>query len=293
MRITNQMMTNGLLQHAQKTMNDVNITQEQIASGKRFQTPSENPTDASSSLQLKSALTVSQGYQESAALIQDWMSETDFCLSQLVDIATDAQKLVQGGINDTMDDKSRATMATELTEMINQAIDLGNTRFQGNYIFSGVRLDSPSFELTETGTLNYLGISKDMKRGIGQSSEVTMNINGDQAIAPLIQAMIKARDNLQANNTTDLPDSLDELESAMDTLVVKQTANGARMRQVETGISNMEDADINLQAILNQKENTDLLEAAAVLKSQETAYQIVLEVGNRAISALNLFDYMQ
>ena len=35
------------------------------------------------------------------------------------------------------------------------------------------------------------------------------------------------------------------------------------------------------------------LKSRSDLKAQETTYQVVLEVGNRAISALSLFDYLQ
>jgi len=36
-----------------------------------------------------------------------------------------------------------------------------------------------------------------------------------------------------------------------------------------------------------------MAEAVAMLTSQETTYKAVLEVGQRAISALNLFDVLQ
>jgi flagellar hook-associated protein 3 FlgL len=293
MRITNQMITQGFIQHAQYIQNEINSTREKIASTKKFQTPSDNPTDASRSVQLKSALTVSKGYQESASVIEDWMTQTDFCLSKLVDLGIDLETMVTSGLNGTMNDEQRITQANELTTMINQAVDLGNTKFQGNYIFSGVRLDTPAFVLSDASTIEYQGISKDMQRSIGQSSDVVMNVNGDQAIQPLIEAMIAARDALTANDTTSLSASLDQAQAAMNTLVNYQTANGARMRQVQTGIANLEEADLSIKAILSKREDTDLLEAAAILESQETAYQIALEVGSRAISAFSLFDYLQ
>jgi hypothetical protein len=44
--------------------------------------------------------------------------------------------------------------------------------------------------------------------------------------------------------------------------------------------------------VLSQKQDANLAEAISMLKNQETSYQVVLEVSQRAISALTLFDYL-
>lgn len=294
MRITNQMMTGNLIQHVEDNLTWINSLREQISSGKQFQNPSDDPVDASLSIQLKSSLNISQGYQQSAVLIRDWMNETEFSLKQLEELGEKAKNLLIRGMTDTMDENERTTsLATELSEMIKQTVDLGNTKFQGNYIFSGVRLDHQAFELTSPSSLSYQGISKAMMRSIGQSAEMVLNINGDEAIAPLINAMIEARDNLLANNSTDFPASLDKIKNTLENLINYRTGNGARMKQLDTVIDYLKKSDINIIAMISEKEDVNLAEAYTFLTSRENTYQAVLEVGNRTISALNLFDYLQ
>jgi flagellar hook-associated protein 3 FlgL len=293
MRVTNQMMVNNVIQYIDDIKNKINTTQEQIASTKKFQTPSDDPTTSSMCLQLKSSLSISEGYQNTANTISDWMSTTDFSLEQLSDIATDAYNIVLSGLNDTVDaDERKSSLATELNEMINKAVDIGNSSFQGSYIFAGVRVDQPAFVMSDENTITYNGISKEMVRSIGQNSKVTMNIDGNETIKPLIQALIDARNYLTNNDTSNLPGSLDSLKTALETLTASRTENGTRMRQIENSISNMEKADIAIRSILSEKEDTSITEAYSQLASQESTYQAVLEVGSRTLSALNLFDYL-
>jgi len=294
MRITNQMTTNNTIRYIQESLERLNTLQEQSSTGKQFQLPSDDPINASQSLSLESALSVSAGYQKTANFAKEWMTATDTSLSELTDIANQATSVVMSGLNDTESADERASaLVPQLTEMINAAVDLGNSTYQGSYLFSGVSVDSPAFQLSGTSTLSYTGTSKAMTRSIGQNSSVTLNINGDEAISPLIQAMIKARDDLTSNNTTDLATVLDDLKSALSTLTDAQSENGGRLQQVENTISDLESFDSNLKSILSDKEDTDTTEAAALLENQETTYQAVLEVATRTLSALNLFSYLQ
>ncbi|MEN6522755.1 MAG: hypothetical protein ABFD14_03420 [Anaerolineaceae bacterium] len=293
MRVTNQMMINNVIQYIDEIKNRIDATQEQIASTKKFQTPSDDPITASTCLQLKSSLSISEGYQNTANTISDWMATTDFNLEQLSVLARKASNIVLSGLNGTIDAAERkSSLANEINEMLHQAIDIGNSKFQNSYIFAGVRVDQPAFVLIDEDTIKYQGISKEMMRSIGQNSKVIMNIDGNDTITPLIQALIEARNNLATNNTSDLPGTLDKIKTALETLTAARTENGTRMRQIETSISNMEKSDIAIHAILSSKEDTSMAEAYSLLASQENTYQAVLEVGSRTLSALNLFDYM-
>lgn len=293
MRVTNLMMTNNVIQHLEENISRVNTTQEQISTGKQYQIPSEDPINASLSMQLKSSLRVSEGYQQTASSVKDWMSTTDTCLKQLEDLAIRASNIVLSGLNDTMDATERKTsLAPEVTEMINQAVDLGNAKYQDNYIFAGVRVDQPAFVVKDASTIEYQGISKTMMRSIGQANKLELNIDGNSTISPLINALVQARDSLDTNDKENLANSLDAIKDALSKLTEARTSNGTHIRQVENTISNLEKTDISIKKILSEKEDTNMAEAASLLQSQENTYQAVLEVGSRTLSALNLFDYM-
>jgi flagellin-like hook-associated protein FlgL len=126
---------------------------------------------------------------------------------------------------------------------------------------------------------------------------VTVNLDGEGAFSPLFAALIKARDALDTfNGSTDpvrLRESLGELQAALDTLSLRQTENGARQRQVRSAVDYLERTSLEIKSLLSQKEDLNMVEAISLLRAQETSYQASLEVGQRAISALNLFDILR
>lgn len=294
MRITNLMSAKNLVEQIQDNQEQIFALQEQNSTGKKFQAPSDDPLDASASMKLNSALQISHGYQSTASLVNDWMSASDSSLGQLEDLANNAINIVLSGLDDTKDGTDRTSaMATELSEIIHQAVDLGNTKYKDSYIFSGTNISTQAFALDDSDTLTYNGNSNLMVRGIGQSSNVTMNVVGSASITPLIQAMIDAKNQLSSGDLSNLPDTLETLQNAFTSLSSDRTANGARARQVTNTISAMKDSDITLKSLLSEKEDANLTEAAALLKTRQTTLESVLEVGSRTLSALNLFDYLQ
>jgi flagellin-like hook-associated protein FlgL len=72
-----------------------------------------------------------------------------------------------------------------------------------------------------------------------------------------------------------------------------RTSNGAKLRQVESASSFLETVKIETKSLLSQKEDTNLAEGIALLTNQQTTFEAVLEVSQRAISALSLFDYIR
>jgi len=91
---------------------------------------------------------------------------------------------------------------------------------------------------------------------------------------------------------TTLRTSLNDLQTASDTLDAAMGTNGTRMRQVDQVSDYLSQSAVEMKAVLSQKQDANLAEAISMLKNQETSYQVVLEVSQRAISALTLFDYL-
>ncbi|HEX2993231.1 MAG TPA: hypothetical protein VHP14_00305, partial [Anaerolineales bacterium] len=72
-----------------------------------------------------------------------------------------------------------------------------------------------------------------------------------------------------------------------------RTSNGARLRQVESAANFLETMQIETKSLLSKNEDLNMAEGIAMLANQETTYSAVLEVSQRAISALSLFDYLK
>ena len=318
MRITNRMMTESAIQNMAENLEKVSKLQEKISSTKQFQVASEDPTNASASLSLRSHLQTLNSYTDAAEMTQNWMSATDNAFDQLEQIAVRANNLILRGLNDSLSGSERAlSIAPEMQDLMDEAVEIGNTSVNGQYIFSGYQLNQKAFSLSDSATsltdyqgntftpkvANYLGDTGSMQRNLGPDQSVTLNVRGDQAILGFLQNLIQASNALKQNNINDTGDpvtdpinlksTLTGLKSSLETLDQYRTSNGARMRQVDSAANFLETVKLETKSLLSEKEDTNMAEGIALLANQQTTYQAVLEVSQRAISALSLFDYLR
>jgi len=318
MRITNLMMVNNAIQNLADSQEKVGKLRNQVSTQKQFETASDDPARASASLSLRSNLRTLESYSDTAATTQNWMTASDNALSQLEDISVQSSNLILRGLSDTISASERAvTLGTEMKTLIERAIEIGNTSVNGQFIFSGYQVNQKAFELVDSPTtivdylgnavtpkvVNYLGDQGNMQRNLGPDQSVNLNVRGDQAILGFIQNLILAGNALTQNNIhntnnplTDpltLQTALSGVKSSAETINQYRTSNGARLRQVESASNFLETVKIETKSLLSQKEDINLAEGIALLTNQQTTYQAVLEVSQRAISALSLFDYMR
>jgi flagellar hook-associated protein 3 FlgL len=318
MRITNRMMADNAIQNMADNLEKVSRMQSKIASHKQFQVPSEDPLRASTSLNLRSQLQTIESYTDTAALSENWMTASDNAFDQMEQIAVRANDLILRGLNDTLSGSERAlTLGAEMQELVAEAVELGNTSVNGQYIFSGYQVNQKAFSLTDSATplldyagnsftpkvVTYLGDQGTMQRSLGPDQSVALNVRGDQAVLGFLQNLILASNALVQNNVRNTGNPLTDpltlesavggLKSSLDTLDQYRTSNGARLRQVESATSFLESVKIETQSLLSENEDINLAEGITLLANQQTTYEAVLEVSQRAISALSLFDYLR
>jgi len=308
MRITNRMMMENTIQHMSDNLEKMSKLQSKISSGKQFQNASDDPARASVSMSLRSRFSTLESYSDTADVTKDWMTASDNALDQTQDVALRAQNLILRGLNDSLSATERATtLATEMRDLLNQAVEVGNTSVNNQYIFAGYQVNNKAFELVDSTTtltdysgnpftpkvVNYLGDQGMMQRSLGPDQSVTLNVRGDQALDGFLQNLVSAGDALMQNDTTALQTILGNLKSSMNTLDQYRTSNGARLRQVDSASDFLDTMKIETKSLLSKNEDINMAEGIAMLANQETTYNAVLEVSRRAISALSLFDYLK
>jgi len=318
MRITSRMMVDHAIQRMSDNLEKISKLQDGVATGKQFRNASEDPLRASQSLGMRSHLRALDSYSETAETTQNWMVASDTAFDQLEQIAIRANNLILQGLNDTLSDSERAaTLGTEMQDLLNQAVEVGNTSVNGQFIFAGYQVDSKAFELVDAATplvdykgdpftpkvVNYLGDQGCMQRNLGPDQSVTLNVRGDQAILGFLEnlsmatnALIQGNINKTGDPLTDpltLQNALSGLKSSLDTMDQYRTSNGARLRQVESAADFLETVKIETKSLLSKNDDINMAEGIALLANQQTTYEAVLEVSQRAISALSLFDYLR
>jgi flagellar hook-associated protein 3 FlgL len=329
MRVTQLMMTNGAIAHMADSKEMIHKLQERVSGGKAFSNSSEDPTNASLALGLRSSLVNIQNYQDTNQLATDWMNASEFGLQQMEDVATKAQNLVLRGLNDSLSDTERSTaLAPDMGQLLQQALDFANTQQNGQYLFSGVYTTTKPFSLdtvnlTASGSPTVVynprnlalptapppGVNSTMQRTIAPNQSVTINVMGESVMKDFLQSIADAQHALATVpfNRAALETSMYGrptgstaaitppygLQYGLNTLDAARTSNGARLRQVQSVGDYLDKSQIEARSLLSQKEDANLAEAIMMLKGQEATYQAVLQVSQRASSATSLFDLMR
>jgi flagellar hook-associated protein 3 FlgL len=293
MRISNNMITDNAVRRLAEALERQSNLQDRIASTKQFDVASDAPANASMALSLRSSLTLSQAYLETAQNTSNWMNASETSFKQMVTLATRAIKLVTNGLSDTNGDQQREADATEMGLIFNEAVDLGNTSHLGNYIFSGFHITTKPFSVAGDGTVTYNGDHGQMEREVAPGQTVVANVNGEDAFMSFFTALKTAQTALSSEDRTQMGAALSALNTAMDTINTHRASNGTYMRTVQSSIDHTETTDLEIKSLLSQREDLNMIEAISMLRSQETTYQAALEVAQRAMSSLNLFDVLR
>lgn len=155
---------------------------------------------------------------------------------------------------------------------------------------------------------------QDINYNIGFSSEVTVNIEGQDVVgegtesnlfdtfAKLLLALngdtsykttsLDSSGNVAVTtNSLDITDLIDELSADLDRLTSTQGTLGARMDNVSRVTTNLGDAYTTYNAIMTENENIDTAEAATELTSAEYTYEAALAVGAKVVTK-SLIDYI-
>ena len=137
-------MSEAVVNRLNKLNRKQNALNEQIATGQRITMSSEDPQAASRVMRLRSEKMAAQQYAKNADTALGFAQASYAVLDRLRMLSDRAGELAVSSNSDTVSFEERKAYAVELNELIKDAIEAGNTRFQGEYLLNGTDTDSAS-----------------------------------------------------------------------------------------------------------------------------------------------------
>lgn len=294
MRVPDNMTYRNAIRYMNESKAKLDQLSERATTFKNFSNSSDDPSTVSSALVLRSSIQFSSGYIATGTNAQAWMESNENSFNLMNDLISQANTIMLKGISDTVGADERVNdYAVQITQLLNQAISIGNMSYNDTYLFSGNSVKTKPFELSEDGTtVNYAGDTGTMKRDLAPGVSITINTNGVAAFNPFFDALILAKHGLETNDATEMNTALANINSALTTMNASRTNNAAILRQIKTSNEHLTTTQNELKGLLSIKEDANMAEAISMFNLQQTTYQTVLEVCSRSISALNLFDVL-
>ncbi|HWK74572.1 MAG TPA: flagellar hook-associated protein FlgL [Povalibacter sp.] len=133
--------------------------QNQVASGKRVNTPADDPIAAVHILELERSKVESEQYDKNSALARSRLSLEEQSLADAGTLLTRVRELVLQASNiGTLTDNDRESIATELASRLEQMQDIANRKDgTGEYLFAGFSTLTQPFAGAASGSVSYSG----------------------------------------------------------------------------------------------------------------------------------------
>jgi flagellar hook-associated protein 3 FlgL len=121
-------------------------TQEQLATGNRILTPSDDPAASSQLIKLSALSAANQQFDRNIVFAQNDVDLSESKLKSAGDIIQRVRELVVQANNATNSDQSRSAIATEIENNLYSMRDLANSKdATGDYLFSGFNATTKPF----------------------------------------------------------------------------------------------------------------------------------------------------
>lgn len=142
MRITNQMLTNNMMSNINKNKYNLNKYDEQYATGKKIQRPSDDPIVAVRALKLRTNLVqLNQYIDKNIPDALAWMDVSESALKNVNQLLTDMNSYCVDGANDDLTVEDRNSIIQNLLELRTQIYQEGNANYVGRQVFTGYKTD--------------------------------------------------------------------------------------------------------------------------------------------------------
>jgi flagellar hook-associated protein 3 FlgL len=294
MRI-NPNVTADLLASLANAQNEQNTAMLQMASGRRVNTPSDDPSAAAILVQNQAQSSQADQFLRSADSVQAQLQTTDSTLNSVVLALQRAISLGVQGANGTLSDANRASVVGELNGIQDQLIGLANLSFQGQFVFAGTATQAQPFvaDATQPSGVRYDGNAGTNSVAVGDGVTMQVNLPGSQIFAAPGSDMFKAvHDLITALQTnTGIDPAVTGVRAAFDHVTAQRVFYGNAMNQLQSQQTYLN----NDKLLLSQQENAvggaDLAAATTNLLSAQNARSAALAAAGK-ISQLSLFDYL-
>ncbi len=291
MRITLGMQTNQNLLTINDQQEQINQLSQQISSGVKFSSPSDDPYDWAQTMNLN------QGLQEYGSILSGisfgtgWCQATGSALNQLSNLVSQAQQVAVSASSATGSSQS-ATLANQVNGILQQAVSLANSQYGDQYIFSGTSTSTAPVSINEsTGVVSIINDQNpiEVKTGTCDASgggSTAVNLTGNDVFTfssggstlNVLQEIWNLGQAIQSGNSATISSSIDTLNDAYNHITNESTINGTTLSDLTTQQSAINVMKTNEQGALSNLQDTDVAAATTKLSQAQTAFQAALQV---------------
>ena len=272
--------------------------QRQISSGKRIETPSDDPGATLGSIGEHDETARIDQYARAANSISSRLSVVDTVLSDLITQLQSGLVAATSARGTTKTVEQREAAATDLEAIRDTILSDVTISFNGAYLFSGSASTVAPFVKPAGGPVSaYAGSTQEMDVDIDRNRSVKVAFDGRELaqgsdasdIFAAFDALIAA---VRAGDDAGIGQGMDALQRMFDRVSIVQGRVGADLRLLDEQKLRLDVMKRASAARLSKLENANMAEAITSLQQADASYRAALgAVG--AVTRISLMDYLR
>lgn len=257
-------------------------TQQQIASGRRVQTPSDDPVASSAAVETERSLNITTQHLENIANARSTLSLEESVTSSINRVYQQARQTVISAGNAGLSNADRATLATTLRSNYDELLSLANSRDgQGDYLFAGFSTGTQPFTQA-TGAAVYVGDQGQRKLQIAPSRQINISDSGQDLFKPgstvsdpfnTLENFITALTSGGPVSAASLDAAINGIDAAQGNALRIQSTLGSRLNELDSTEITGQDTNLQYQTTLSNLRDVDFTRAISDLTRQQTSLE--------------------
>ncbi len=278
--------------------------QQQVASGRRILTPSDDPVGAARALEVTQSQSINTQHGVNRQHAKSALVSVEGALESATSLLLDVKTNIVTASNGSLTDSQRGYLATELRSRFEALLSIANSRDgMGNYQFSGYQTATPPFAETATGAQyqgdqgqRLLQVDATRQMAISNPGQAVFQGGGQDIfntlkdLITLLQTpVVTPADAAALSSGLALAGSNTDL--ALDNVLTVRASVGTRLQEIEALDFAGEDRNLQYSQTLSDLQDVDYTQALTQLSQQ----QFVFEAAQRSfvtVSGLSLFNFL-
>ncbi|NLY77194.1 MAG: flagellar hook-associated protein FlgL [Tissierellia bacterium] len=305
MRITNNMLINNMVYNLNQNLKTMENLQYQLATGKKFRVPSDDPIGASKSLKFSTDISKLTQYKRNAEDAMSWLDDTEAAMAEINQVLKRAYELSVQTANGTYEGEDLIMVREEIEQLKEHLLQIANTTYAGRHIFNGYNTDKPllikdngeivyNTELKQDEIFQYnVGLAEKIEIntigikvfGVVQAGnyEYDVDVNNPSTKPALIDVLDRFSQALAADDDSEIQKTISNLQASMEQLLSVRAEVGAKMNRLELTTKKLDSQINNVTELLSHNEDVDVTEAIMNLSMAQNVYVSSLMTGAKII----------
>ncbi len=301
MRISTNTIYQTAISKINSLQSDQSRLQQQIATGKRLLTPSDDPLAASRVLELSQAQNINTRYSDNRKIAETHFGDLDSSLASITELLTTARTTMVGSAG-TLTTEQRNSVAIQLNSALETLLGFANTRdASGNYLYAGFKNKTIPFTSTATGA-TYNGDSNQQLLQVDAQRQMSVNAPGDSVfqaggndIFSTFSTLVTLLNNPAASASTvsaGVATAISSMDSAISNVANVRSSVGSRLNELDSLNNVGSSRELQYAEAMSGLQDLDYAQALSDVSQKQT----ILTAAQKSFvttTSLSLFDFIK